>query len=227
MSARGKRNALLAIAAAIVAVGVVVAIATTGGGGHRHASVASASHPARVGSASQIAAASSYLGVSSAKLRHEMRSGHTLAQIAATHGKSTAGLIDALAAQRAAQLRASTGKKLTPAQVQARVTILRKRLARQIARVPGYVGLPASARYLGISPAQLRAELQAGRSLAQIADATPGKSASGLIDARVSSREAAIKAALASGRISKTTAATLLSSLRQRITNEVQHTLHS
>jgi hypothetical protein len=74
-----------------------------------------------------------------------------------------------------------------------------------------------------VSATRLRAELQSGRSLAQIADATPGKSASGLIEARVNAREATIKQALASGRISQTTADALLSNLRQRVTSEVQH----
>jgi hypothetical protein len=41
--------------------------------------------------------------------------------------------------------------------------------------------LATAAAYLGLSEAQLRSELQAGKSLAEIADATPGKSEAGLI----------------------------------------------
>ena len=41
--------------------------------------------------------------------------------------------------------------------------------------------LATAAAYLGLSEAQLRSELQAGKSLAEIANATPGKSEAGLI----------------------------------------------
>lgn len=45
--------------------------------------------------------------------------------------------------------------------------------------------LRAAAAYLGLSPAALQQRLQAGETLAQVADATGGKSASGLIDTLV------------------------------------------
>jgi hypothetical protein len=54
-----------------------------------------------------LAAAASYLGVSAKQLRHELRSGTTLAQVtAATSGKSEAGLIEALVAASRAGLAA-------------------------------------------------------------------------------------------------------------------------
>jgi hypothetical protein len=46
-------------------------------------------------------------------------------------------------------------------------------------------GLEAAASYLGTTADALRAQLQSGKTLAQIADATSGKSAQGLIDALV------------------------------------------
>jgi hypothetical protein len=54
--------------------------------------------------------------------------------------------------------------------------------------------LAAAASYLGSSRVQLRTELSSGKSLAQIADATSGKSSQGLIQ----SLEAAAKRKLAS-----------------------------
>src|SRR5207245_9230585 len=71
---------------------------------------------------------------------------------------------------------------------------------RPSAPAPGR-GSPA-ASYLGLSPARLRADLAAGMTLAQIADATPGKSTRGLIDALIASRRARLAAAVASGRLS-------------------------
>ena len=46
----------------------------------------------------------------------------------------------------------------------------------------GYGLLRASATYLGLTNDQLKAKLKAGQSLGQVADATSGKSASGLVD---------------------------------------------
>ena len=45
--------------------------------------------------------------------------------------------------------------------------------------------LSAAATYLGISPAQLSVELGSGKSLAQVANATAGKSQAGLVKALV------------------------------------------
>jgi hypothetical protein len=57
--------------------------------------------------------------------------------------------------------------------------------------------LAAAASYLGVSPTQLAAELRGGKSLAQVADAIPGKSSSGLIGALVATRKAKLAAAAA------------------------------
>ena len=52
--------------------------------------------------------------------------------------------------------------------------------------------MAVAANYLDESGAQLRQKLRSGRSLAEIANATSGKSSAGLIDALVQSRAAAI-----------------------------------
>jgi hypothetical protein len=226
VSSKHRRNVLLAVCAAVVAAGAIVAIVTAGASHHsRPAGSGAASRSAHPRTVGQLAIAARYLGVPLAELRSRMRSGLSLAQIAdATHGKSASGLIAAEVAQTSAQAQRTTGgKQLSPSARRTRLARLRRRIEREANRVQGYVGLPAAARYLGVSATRLRAELESGRSLAQIADATPGKSASGLIEARVSAREATIKQALASGRIGQTTADALLSSLRQRVTGEVQH----
>jgi hypothetical protein len=46
----------------------------------------------------------------------------------------------------------------------------------------GYGLLHASATYLGLTAEQLKTKLKAGQTLGQVADATSGKSASGLVD---------------------------------------------
>jgi hypothetical protein len=57
--------------------------------------------------------------------------------------------------------------------------------------------LATAATYLGISPAQLSSELSPAKTLAQIADATPGKSAAGLTEALIAARKARLASATA------------------------------
>ena len=57
-----------------------------------------------------------------------------------------------------------------------------------------YLGLPATA-YLGVTAAQLQSELQSGKTLAQVAKETSGKSEAGLIEALVAARKERLAAA--------------------------------
>jgi hypothetical protein len=84
--------------------------------------------------------------------------------------------------------------------------------------------LQDAATYLGISEQALLSDLQGGKSLAQVAGSTPGKSATGLISALVSDATAAIDKALASGRISSRQASQVTSHLTQMITALVDRT---
>jgi hypothetical protein len=226
MSRMSKRKLMIAVAVAAIAAGAIVAVVSSGGG-HAGANVARAranAAAARARGRTEVATAADYLGLTKAQLRVQLRSGRTLAQVAdATGGKSTTGLIEALLSARAAQLNAEVdAKRLSPATERTRLARLRRRLTLELERTPGYSNLPVSARYLGIGTAQLQADLHAGHSLAQIAAATPGKSSAGLIDARVSAREAALAAALASGRLDRATERALAGGLRQRVTSEVE-----
>jgi hypothetical protein len=224
MSAVHRKRALLSLAATVVIAGVLIAALTSGGHTHgANSTAARRGERASLAGPTQATVAAGYLGLSQVQMRRKLRGGLTLEQIAdATPGKSAAGLLDALVKARAARLaRAKGTHKLSAAARAADLARLRKRIQRQLERVPGYPGLAASARYLGLTTALLRSRLQSGRSLAQIADATPGKSAAGLIDTRVSRGESVLAAALASGRISKDTDSALRSTLRARITREV------
>jgi hypothetical protein len=81
--------------------------------------------------------------------------------------------------------------------------------------------LAIAAGYLDVSEAQLRGELRAGKSLAQIADGTGGKSTAGLVDALVAAKRHAIDAALEAGVIKRAQADKLLSRLVARMTARV------
>ncbi len=62
-------------------------------------------------------------------------------------------------------------------------------------------GLGVSAQYLGVSPATLHSDLKSGKSLAQIAASTPGKSAEGLKAAVTAGEKTLLAKAVSSGRI--------------------------
>jgi hypothetical protein len=82
----------------------------------------------------------------------------------------------------------------------------------------------AAVSYLGLSEDDLVQQLQAGKTLAQIANATSGKSAAGLIDALVSTQQAQIAAAVRSGRLSQSLADRIIADLKARITDRVNGT---
>lgn len=230
---RSLRQKVVATAAvAVVLSGLALAaVSATGQGNDAHRG---ARHGAHRHSAHDLTTAASYLGISSAQLAGELRSGKTLAQIAAaTSGKSAQGLSATLLAARQAKL-AKAGARLQQ-RVAAEVNRpggpgggegaanASKRGSRLQAMFssPKHIGSIA-ASYLGVAPAQLKAELGAGRTLAQVADATAGKSRAGLVAALVASRRTRLHAALASGRVSHARGAKRGAALQARASALVQ-----
>lgn len=130
--------------------------------------------------------AAAYLGTTPASLFMQLRSGKTLAQIAdGTAGKSASGLIAALVADAKQHLGSNAPSDLEQRItdfVNGKVPVRPGRIGFGRARFPG---LDVVTSYLGISTPDLLARLRAGKTLAQIANETSGKSASGLIAALV------------------------------------------
>jgi len=80
-----------------------------------------------------LAAASSYLGISQAHLRSELRSGRTLAQIAAAHGHSRAELVAGIVRVRRARLDAAVkAGQISTADERIALRQLKRRVARQV-----------------------------------------------------------------------------------------------
>jgi hypothetical protein len=207
----GSRKAFAAVAAAAVLVGG--AGAGTAVGAKRH------------GQGPLLKAAAQYIGVSRAELVKDARAGKTLAQIATAHGKTVAGLKAAMLAAVKAKLDAAvTAGKLTAAQEQAKLSraeqlidrIVNGRLSgpRQRAGKPRLLNL--AARYVGMTPRALVAELRAGKSLAQVA-AGHGKTAAGLKDALLQPLRARLDKRVASGRITASEAQAKLARLSARL----------
>lgn len=84
-------------------------------------------------------------------------------------------------------------------------------------------GLGAAATYLGISQSDLLSQLRSGKTLAQVANATSGKSAGGLVDALVADANAHLAQAVKDGRLAQAQADRMQQDLKERITDRVNH----
>jgi hypothetical protein len=86
------------------------------------------------------------------------------------------------------------------------------------------LALPAA--YLGVSTDVLKHELRSGQTLAQIANATPGKSAQGLVDYLVAQAKAKLDAKVAAGRLTPAQENDWLAKLTSWLTAAVTGSLH-
>jgi hypothetical protein len=187
-----------------------------------------------------LAAAATYLGVSQADLLTSLQSGKTLAQVAAaTSGKSVAGLIDALVAAEKTELAAAVSAgRLTQAQADQIATGLTAHVTAEVNGTrpdhgPGGRGfghgaggdeLTAAATYLGVTETALMTQLQSGKTLAQVAAATSGKSVAGLIDALVAAEKTELAAAVKAGTITQAQSDQIATTLKDRFTALVNGT---
>lgn len=80
--------------------------------------------------------------------------------------------------------------------------------------------LDAAASYLGVTAAELRTQLLAGTTLADLAKAK-GKSVDGLVSALVADAKKRLDAAVETGRITRTQADQMLQNAKQRLTDSV------
>jgi hypothetical protein len=197
------------------------------------------------GPSDELDAAASYLGTTAASLLTQLQAGKTLAQVAtATSGKSTAGLIAALAAAEKTEIAAAvTAGKLTQAEADQITTTLTQRFTdfvngtRPAGGPPGPGGfgpggfghgpggggddLAAAATYLSSTTASLLTQLQSGKTLAQVATATSGKSTAGLVAALVAAEKTEIAGYVTSGKLTQTEADQVIATLTARFTDFV------
>ena len=172
---------------------------------------------------SYFTAAATYIGITEAQLRTELATDKSLADVAIAHGKTRDGLIAALTAaqqQDIATLVDQKGIGARPNPVNGPVP--------GFGRGPGpnVTGdsLAAAATYLGTTAADLETKMRAGQTLAQIANATAGKSRDGLVNALVADATAKIDAAQTAGKITAAQATPLKSNLSTRLAQFVDNT---
>jgi hypothetical protein len=189
-------------------------------------------------------AAADYLEIPAATIVADLRAGKTLAQIAnSTSGKSASGLVDFLVGKVQSALdQAVKAGRLSTDQEKAILSMVRQRItaavngtAPALPAVPrphiGFAfglplrgGLQAAAEYLGIPVSTLLTDLRSGKTLADVASSTPGKSASGLIDALVTHSQAALDEAVKAGRLTQAQETEIESGFKARITALVNGT---
>jgi hypothetical protein len=187
----------------------------------------------------ELAAAATYLGITQTQLLTQLQNGKTLAQVAdATSGKSVAGLIDALVKAETTELDAALkAGTITQAQHDQIAAGLKARFTAMVNNTrpphgpgfghghgPGGDDFAAAASYLGLTSAELATQLQSGKTLAQVADATSGKSAAGLVDALVAHETTELDSALEAGTITQAQHDQMVAGLKDRFTALVNHT---
>src|SRR4051794_16762107 len=189
----------LAVFGVLALAGGGTALAAKGKGGSPRLRAGFVGHKFH-GPSQLLGTATSYLGLAPPDLATKLRGGTTLAQLAgATHGKTVQGLVDALVtAEKKGLADAVAAKRLTQAQADAIAKELPQRTTAFVngtLRGPGFrggrgEGLQVVADYLGTPVSSVVTQLMSGKTLAAIANATAGKSASGLIAALVAHEKA-------------------------------------
>jgi ribosomal protein L10 len=86
------------------------------------------------------------------------------------------------------------------------------------------LALPAA--YLGISTDALKDQLKSGKTLAQVAAATPGKSAQGLVDYLVAQAKTKLDAKVAAGKLTQAQEDAWLAKLTSWVTAVVNGSWH-
>ena len=84
--------------------------------------------------------------------------------------------------------------------------------------------LTAAATYLGVTETAIMTQLQSGKTLAQVAAATSGKSAAGLIDALVAAEKTELATAVKAGTITQAQSDQIATTLNYRFTALVNGT---
>ena len=174
---------------------------------------------------SYFTAAATYIGITEAQLRTELGTDKSLADVAVAHGKTRDGLIAALSAAQQQGIATLVDQKGIGA---------RPNPANGLGPGPGFGrgpgpnvtgdSLAAAATYLGTTTADLETKMRAGQTLAQIANATAGKSRDGLVNALVADATTKIDAAQTAGKITADQATQLKSNLSTRLAQFVDNT---
>ncbi len=167
----------------------------------------------------ELDAAAKALGMSTTDLLTELQAGKTIAEVAKAKGVDAAKVIDAMVTAGTAELRTRITDMVNngaPAGGPGRMDGPREGFGH---RGHGIFGpdLDAAAQALGISTADLRTELQAGKSVAEVAKAK-GVDLNKVIDAVVAKATSQIDQAVKDGKLTQAKADTMKARLKDKVT---------
>lgn len=144
------------------------------------------------------------------------------ADLGVTSAELTAALKKALLARVDAQLKAGTISEEQAAASRQRINSESFALFGPLGGPRGGahhgMALATAATYLGTTESALRTSLASGKSLADVAKATEGKSVDGLVAAIVAAEKKQLAAAVTAGRLTEAQQASLLAGLETRVT---------
>jgi hypothetical protein len=180
------------------------------------------------------AAVADYLGLTESELQAQLEAGKSLAQIASAQGKSVSGLEDVIIADAKTHLdEAVANGKLTAAQAETMLADLKSHVDELVNATggPGGPGLKvavgpvfgdAAAKYLGLTQDELRAQIEGGKTLAQVA-AAQGKSVDGLKAAILAGARQDLDQAVAAGKLTAADEQQMLSMLQSHLDDIVNN----
>jgi len=181
-------------------------------------------------------AAATALGMTSAEVKTQLQSGKSLAEIATSKGVAVQKVIDAIVADVKAEIAEKvTDGKLTQAQADTMITGAESKVTSIVnGEVPFGRGheklrdrhhmfgdhLEAAATALGMTSAEVKTQLQSGKSLAEIAT-SQGVAVQKVIDAIVADVKAEIAEKVTDGKLTQAQADTMLKDVTVRVTAAV------
>jgi len=188
------------------------------------------------GQSKDVAAIAAVLKLTEAELKTQMQSGKTLAQIATTQSVSVQSVINVLVAGMQAHIAEELASgKITQAQATTKLASVTAKATERVNNLPpargeGSRGGPkgpgknvaAIASVLKLTEAELKTQMQSGKTLAQIATAQ-SVSVQSVINVLVADMQAHIAEELASGKITQAQATTKLAGVTAKATERVNN----
>jgi hypothetical protein len=172
------------------------------------------------------------IGITPAQLATELQGGKTLAQVAQAHGVDPAKVVSAVVTVETKEIDdAVAAGTITKAQADTKKAGIQAKATREVnqtrplgGRRHGPIGDAADQKVvadaIGISTSQLLTELQAGKTVAQVAQAH-GADTAKVVSALVAEETKEVDDAQAAGKITKAQADTKKAGLQQRVQNLV------
>lgn len=224
--------AILALVIAMLAITAAVVGANPSAGNDND----DGDHERGWGRGTELTVVAQALGIDTTALQTELQAGKTIADIAAAQNVELSVVVDAVVATRQEALTAAVSAgTLTQAQADAQIALLQANLEARFTTAMtgigehdgfggrGSAGLNLVATALGIDAAALQTELQAGKTIADIAT-SQNVELSTVVDAVAAAQQDAFTAAVTSGKLTQAQADAQLELFKANLTQRFSQT---